>query len=226
MFSEKFKRNDNLVGRKYSFITFRQKYIALNSKLVKEGDLKKYSSVNVFFDCENYKIAFRFHNDKNDNDSFCLILDNKLGGGLNISGVSIYKKYKWIDAVAKLKDKDFKKFIPEYDNKERRWIISLMPSFEIQASREFKISRNLKGIYRYVRKNGEIVYIGKGKISDRKNSIERRTWDFDKIEYSIIENSKLREKSESYWLEKYKEQNNNNLPFYNKISGKKCITSI
>ena len=42
--------------------------------------------------------------------------------------------------------------------------------------------KGAKGIYRYIRENGEIVYIGRGNIFKRLQSQERVEWDFDMIE--------------------------------------------
>ena len=48
---------------------------------------------------------------------------------------------------------------------------------------------------------------------------ERRDWNFDKIEYSVIENENDRYYWENYWIEKHKDKNNGKLPCYNLLSG-------
>jgi hypothetical protein len=62
------------------------------------------------------------------------------------------------------------------------------------------------------------VYIGRGDIKKRLTAPERGDWDFDVIEYSIINNPDQQIYWEQFWLEKFEEANNR-LPFYNKISG-------
>lgn len=95
----------------------------------------------------------------------------------------------------------------------------MCPAFEYTASSESDL-KDLKGIYRYKRSDGEIVYIGRGEILSRLNSLDRKEWDFDIIEYSIIEDSTEQSKWESYWLEKFKEQEGR-LPFYNSVDGRR-----
>jgi hypothetical protein len=75
------------------------------------------------------------------------------------------------------------------------------------------------GIYRYLRENGEIVYIGRGPIKARLQSPERKEWDFDVIEYSIVLNPDDQVKWEDYWIERFKADHNGERPFYNVVSG-------
>jgi hypothetical protein len=97
-----------------------------------------------------------------------------------------------------------------------------MPSFETRVNRSdaTRINFGDKGIYRYL-KNTQIVYIGKGNVRDRLNEQQREDWDFDIIEYSIIEKQDEQFEWENYWIEKYKEENEGFLPTYNLISGNK-----
>ncbi len=54
----------------------------------------------------------------------------------------------------------------------------------------------------------------------RLNALGRREWDFDVIEYSILEDSTEQSEWESYWLNKFVEREGK-LPVYNKIGGKR-----
>lgn len=66
---------------------------------------------------------------------------------------------------------------------------------------------------------GEIVYIGKGIIKQRAKMPERKDWDFEKIEYSIIDDNEEQLKWEDYWIERYKHNNHGKKPIYNIQSG-------
>ena len=100
------------------------------------------------------------------------------------------------------------------------WTVQICPAFDQRKARESAtIPSEATGIYRYVSENGEIVYIGRGGIRKRLGSPDRKDWDFDTIEYSIVINPDEQVKWETYWLNRYKEKNNGKLPLYNKVSG-------
>ena len=113
-----------------------------------------------------------------------------------------------------------RQFIVEQDIQDKGfWIAQLCPAFEHTSSSESDL-KDLKGIYRYKRSDGVVVYIGKGGILSRLNAFGRQEWDFDVIEYSIIESPAEQSKWESYWLDKFIEKEGRR-PFYNKINGKR-----
>ncbi len=216
---QKFKRKDAMIGHKESYISIRPGTVAFNSEFVKMAELEKYKRVTVFIDSKNYIIGFQFHNNEKDPDSFTLYSDSKTKSTRNISNQQIIKSNKWIKAILKFEDTLLKRFKPEFDNIKKMWIIHLIPPFENKVSNISKIPSEKKGIYRYL-KDDEIVYIGKGIIKSRANSPERTTWEFDTIEYSIVEDPDKQAYWESYWLDRFVEENNR-LPLYNKLSGKK-----
>jgi len=170
-------------------------------------------------DPENYKIGFSFHNNESDSDSLTLYTDSRLKTNRNISIQQIKKQNKWIKSISGFEDSLLKRFKPEFNSIEKLWEISLSPSFENKVSNVSKITSESKGIYRYLR-DKEIIYIGKGVIKSRANSPERLSWEFDTIEYSIIEDPEKQSYWESYWLDKFVEQKGR-LPLYNKILAKK-----
>lgn len=212
------KREDQMVASKQSYIILRENTIAFNSIFFKEANLNRYTYVKTHVDPDNYKIGFEFHNNSIDEDSLSLYTDSKSKNNRNISTRQIYKKYKWIDKISKLPNNALKRFKPKYDNIEKKWVITLIPTFEYSAKTK-DVPNNINGIYRY-KKSNEVVYIGKGKIRSRANSPERKNWIFDTIEYSIIEDSKKQSEYESYWLDVYSRETGG-LPIYNKISGQK-----
>lgn len=216
---KKFTRRDYVTGSEETFISLRPSgTISFNSKFVKEAELgTKHKRVTIFTDPKNRVIAFDFHSNKNEKSSYALYKDR--GNSLNVSAVLLFKHNKWIDAVAKEDDPLLRRFKPEYNRINKKWFICLAPSFEIKTKDISEIPHNIEGVYRYIRK-GEIVYIGKGNIKSRTGSLERENWDFDTIEYSIIEDPEKRSYWENYWLNMFQEKEGR-LPLYNKISGEK-----
>ena len=62
--------------------------------------------------------------------------------------------------------------------------------------------------------------IGKGQIRDRAKSVERADWEWDRIDYSIVEQEAEQFRWESWWLEWF-EQKHGQLPHYNRIGGRR-----
>ena len=103
------------------------------------------------------------------------------------------------------------------------WIISLIPCFEkiYNISQLSEISTKIVGIYRYRNSQDKIIYIGKGNIRRQIKEVGRLDdWDIMKIEVSEIEAENLQFEYENFWINKYKSENNNELPKYNKNQGK------
>jgi hypothetical protein len=86
------------------------------------------------------------------------------------------------------------------------------------SSRIEKVPSGTFGIYRY-KNNNEVVYIGMGDIRKRLSSPERKDWEFDNVEYSKVENEGKRKEWETYWIDRFSEENGKRLPVYNKIGG-------
>jgi len=218
---EQIPRADTFHGSNKPFISISSAHFSFNSMFVKTADLAAGMQVTMFADPEEMKLGFEFHSDERPN-SFPLYQASAATKGekrtaLNCSGQQIVKKYPWVASVTKLSVKD-RRFTPKKEG--GLWAIQLCPAFEEKKARESAdIPSEARGIYRYLRENGEIVYIGKGAIKQRLASPERREWDFDVVEYSIVNDPDQQVKWEDHWLTRYKEENKGKLPFYNKQSG-------
>jgi hypothetical protein len=218
MFKE-FKRKDSFTRDSSPKISIRSQHLGFNAAFVKEAEILKFRKVKILVDEVNFKIGFKFHNDK-DQSSLTLFSDNKTNNTRAITAVQLKKTYKFIEQISKFDNPADRQFEVKRDTGDKKfWIATLCPAFEYKFSSDSEL-KDIYGIYRYKRSDGEIVYIGKGKILSRFNSTDRKNWDFDIVEYSVINKSEDRSKWESYWLDKFIEQNDR-MPFYNKIKGRK-----
>lgn len=194
----------------------RFQYSAVFSKI---AELNKYNAVEYFVDVNSREIRFSFSKENDSKNKFTL--QNKPGSNIYRSAAKeLISRYLWVKKTASMPKVDDRKFVAKKIN--GMWNIQLAPSFEMTFHKGDMPKEILdgSGIYRYLDKNNEIVYIGRGNIKNRYSESGREKWNFDKIEYSII-NAGEQEQGEweSYWIEKFKESNNDRLPYYNKISG-------
>ncbi|ELI6429489.1 hypothetical protein RRM58_004805 [Vibrio harveyi] len=189
----------------------RFQYSAVFRKL---AELHKYTHVEYFVDEDNRKVGFKFHNDSTSRDGYSTWRNRS-------SALEVMKRHKWVNKVALSKNSDERQFVAH--QLQGMWVIQLCPAFENSVLRD-KSPASLpdqSGIYRYVNANNEVVYIGKGNIKARFSAEGRKDWIFNVVEYSIIEGDDAQFEWESYWIEKYKENNDGYLPHYNKVSGRK-----
>lgn len=193
-------------------VSLRRSDISFNSHFCKHAELKKYRYVTLYVMPNKYKLGFKFHNDAADLNA------NKLLEGRIVAAHRLYRENPWSKAITKIDDDRLKRFEPR-KNAEGLWEIQVCPAFEKSEKMISKIPLDAKGIYQYRRK-GEIVYIGRGNIKDRASAPDRKEWEFDTLEYSIVEDEADQEQWEGYWLDQYF-KDHARLPLYNRISGKK-----
>ena len=142
---------------------------------------------------------------------------------MHCSSRGVFLKFPWVQSVTKLAPKS-RRFPVRKEGK--LWVIQLCPAFEEQRARESAdIPSDASGVYRYVRESGEVVYIGRGQIKSRLADPQRVDWDFDRVEYSLVANPDDQVKWETYWLDKFKQENKGKLPRYNKVSGAATASS-
>lgn len=173
-------------------------------------DVKRF--VKVSFNDENRKIDFEFfkHQVKNS-----IKIQGSRDSQYYIAGKNLFEK-EWVKAIIDSSGNRFK-----IEERSKIWSVSVAPAFENKVKRENadKISSKAAGIYRYL-DNGEIVYIGKGKIRTRYNKRERVNWIFDEIQYSIVNDDDDQFYWEKFWIKNYKTLNHIR-PRYNKNDGVK-----
>jgi hypothetical protein len=210
---ELIRRDDTFESKNQPYITIGPDRISFNALFTRIAELQRFKTVRIYADRETLRLGFEFLLEE-EKDSLVII---KSRGYFSCSARGNIKKHPWVSSVAMLARKD-RKFSPTKEGK--LWVIQLCPSFENRRARESAdIPSEARGIYRYLRANKEIVYIGRGAIRNRLNDPDRQEWDFDIVEYSVIEDPDQQVKWEDYWIERFKEENEGNRPFYNKISG-------
>ena len=108
-----------------------------------------------------------------------------------------------------------------YGINSNAFTFNLDPCFENSVT-DAALLPNKAGIYRYWDK-AEIVYIGRGKnIKARSRDINRNSWVYDKIEYSLIEDEHNQIFWESKFINTFKLEYFR-LPRYNEVSGTSII---
>jgi hypothetical protein len=212
------RREDRYQRDGRPFISISRHRISFSAAFTRHAELGTGHRVSIHADASSLRLGFEFHMEETPH-SLTLVPDNSAQSkqpGLFCSSHNLVNRCSWVLGVTRLPAKD-RRFYPKKEGK--LWTITLCPSFESRFARESQnIPKDAKGIYRYIRENGEIVYIGRGNICGRLARPERETWDFDVVEYSVVEDPDQQIHWESYWLDKFK-QAHGRLPFYNKVSG-------
>jgi hypothetical protein len=212
----KITRDDPFEGSDSEFISITRTHFRFNARFVRLASLDPSYRVTIFQDEQNRRLGFEFHKEKR-RSSFALTSRNDNYGGLFCTSRGVILKRSWITSVAKQSGKN-RRFTPKKEGS--KWCIQLCPAFEIKRARESEdLSSTDVGIYRYLRETGETVYIGRGPIKARLHSPDRREWDFDAIEYSIVPNPDDQIKWEDYWIDRFKLDHDGRMPFYNNVSG-------
>ncbi len=176
----------------------------------------------IFADRESFRIGFSFHNEDHSN-SLTLApnaprpKDPSKKISLKVSSRGLLAHHHWLIPITKEKPEN-RRF--ELIQESGKWVADMFPSFEYSTNRESpSLEGDDVGIYRYLNSEKRVVYIGMGNLKQRLNSIERKDWDFDKIEYSLLSKREDMRKWESFWINKFRSENRGKLPLYNKISG-------
>jgi hypothetical protein len=218
---EEVKRHDSFEGSDRPFISISAAHIAFGATFTRMAEITPSHRVIIYADPELLRLGFEFlTGDKANSLALYSGRTEKKGEkspGLSCSALGVVNQYPWVKSITKLSPRDRRFYDPKKEGK--LWIIELCPAFEVRNARESTdIPSDAVGIYRYVRENGEVVYIGRGDIKKRLASPDRKDWDFDLVEYSIVKNPDQQIKWETYWIEKFQFANGR-IPFYNKVSG-------
>jgi hypothetical protein len=199
--------------------------ITFSATFIKKHNLQNHAGVKFFVDDEDpYYLGFNFVNDNSEPNTLSLLASGRSKGGsagFTIKASELINKNAILKNIQKLPDKIDRTFEINFDKKTNLFSIILRPNFEITVSWTDKnrIPETYTGIYKYIGKDSQVLYIGKGNIKSRANSPERNGWGVAKIQYSVIENDEKCFYWESYYLERFVAANGARPPF-NVIMGK------
>jgi len=215
----KHRRKGGKAAEPTPLITVRRGAIAFNAHFVSAAQLGDKLRATVFVDEGSRCLGFKFHDDASDEDSFALTADGggKKGRGRAIQVSSLMRECAWLRALSQHENPRVRRFQPQWVSADSLWMIAISPAFEERVSDRSEIPSATRGIYRY-RRGDDIVYIGRGQIRSRAQAPERKEWEFETIEYSVVRDEAQQKKWEAYWLDKHVEQHGK-LPFYNRIKG-------
>ena len=154
-------------------VSIRDRRFHFNAAFSRAAELKGKRGVIYYLDDEKRKIAFEFCSEK-DNDDCYTLEDRNKAGGFRCSAWNLISSRSWIRSASELADNSLRSFRAKRDGKY--WVIQLMPAFEYRTTRDKpeKISNEARGIYRYLSKSKEVLYIGKGVVKDRLRDPSRK----------------------------------------------------
>lgn len=199
--------------------------ITFSAAFIKKHSLQNHKGVKFFLDDEDpYYLGFKFINENSEPNTLSLLASGRSKGGsagFTLKASELINRNAILKNIQKLPDKSDRTFEINFNKNTDLFSIILRPNFEISISWADKnrIPDTYIGIYRYINKEGQVLYIGKGKIKSRANSPERNNWGVTKIQYSVIDNDAQCFYWESYYLEKFVAANGAKPPF-NVIMGK------
>lgn len=188
------------------------------SVFFKIAGLHDFHYVKYSVDKDNLKIGFKFLKQKTDANCYNLIhAEGKSTARSN--AFKLISTFPWLKKAFEMHSSKNRRF--KIRMEQGLWAISFCPIFEDRLSRQNStaLPNDGSGIYRYLDDAGEIIYIGRGQLRRRFNEHDKKGWGFSTIEYSILNNDNLEMKWESWWLDKFKEENEGQLPRHNRVSG-------
>ena len=211
----KMKRQHN-----FPAISFRNSGLYFNSIFMEQNRLEDCTAIDFHRDDENpFKLGFTFHL-KETSTSLSLVSAGRDKGskGRTVKASALRAANKIIDAECKIGGDPFE---IQYDKFAKIYFVELRPNFNIKIKLEAatRLPNHIKGIYRYLNSDKQIIYIGKGVVKDRILQNERSDWGIEVVEYSVIEDEALAFEWESYYINEHIETFGSR-PIHNKISGK------
>jgi hypothetical protein len=193
---------------------------SFSAKFIRNNNLEDMEFIQFLMDDENpFWLGFRFFKDKGPYG--CLTLGGSADSATKrFTSTGLVNGNPLLTAIARKADPASKTFSIQFDKRNECWFIELVPSFEKSFLLKDKatIPYEAKGIYRYLGIQGELLYIGKGRVRDRLESPERKEWGIHRIEYSIIETDDEALQWEAHYISEHV-QRFGVLPPMNRVKG-------
>ena len=200
--------------------------ISFSANFMKKEKLENAEGIKFFFDEDDpYFLGFIFTNDSSTPNTLSLMASGRgtkgSSAGVTIKARELINKNLILKSIINLPNKLDRTFEITFDKQRKIYYILLRPNFEVTINwaDKNKIPDTYCGIYRYLDRNSETIYIGKGNIKSRASSPERVEWGVVKIQYSVIESDEKSFYWENYYLDRFVSVNGSKPPF-NVIMGK------
>lgn len=209
-------RRTHRVARFSPSITLRRNgNLAISADFIRMAAIGDCTRASLFLSQDGLRLAIQFHDNEADDDSFFLSRDGGTKSRLNrlIIPRALFAQSPAVAALAKEGGSACRLTPRKIDG---RWVVDLAPCFERTLNQPGEIAAGTTGIYRY-RYGNDTVYIGRGNLRERLSQSERRGWDFDRIEYSIINDDAVERRWEAFWLDEFRRVHNR-WPTYNRIA--------
>jgi len=194
--------------------------ITLSARFIRENNLEAKEGIVFYRDDEDdYWLGFRVIDANDQPDSLGLVATTSASSRY-VKASEIINKTPALSTIQKLEFKADRTFAITWDKKNSLWFISLRPVFERESLWEDRklIPDEVMGIYRYLSKDNDLIYIGKGWIRKRAMSPEREDWSVHRIQYSILRHEEDCLRWESFYIEEHRNRYGV-LPPFNRVAG-------
>ena len=204
----------------YPGLSFRTSGLYFNSEFITANKLENSWNVEFLRNDDNpYMLGFRFFEQET---ALSLTLSSsgrdKGTKGRTLKANTLRTDHKIVGVECKLASDPFPIV---WDKVERLYYVELRPNFNIRIKWNDinQISDDASGIYRYLDREKTVQYIGKGNIRSRAAEPERRDWNVEHVEYSIIDDDQIAFEWESFYINEHIERFGYK-PVFNRIRGK------
>ena len=178
-------------------------------------DLKNYKYIHFCADNQDVnrakQIYFFPHNQEEHRDVSSNIKST------TINCMDIIKRFPKLYKLSNSKDKASRRLPLKYDQEVKGHYMSLPHILELETHDHRQLPDE-KGIYALIDKLDEVVYFGQGDIKKRVNAHKIDKLNFNKIQYSFVDNQDDRDFWESSLIDNFRKERGR-LPYYNKQNG-------
>ncbi len=215
------------------YIAIRDTGFYINVKAVQLLGFEVGDKIRFYVDNADPKNADRLYFVKtvqNDNEAYvCTQGKRQSNKSLFVACLSVFNNIPRLKKLSENKISKDKRFslkrehedtLPEngsINEKNKHFYIPIVPCFEFSL-KSINDLPDKKGIYRLIN-NDIVVNIGQGNIRSRVKDKQKNNYQFERVEFSLIEDKNDRVFYEDYHIEKFKNANNGMRPTYNYQDG-------
>lgn len=141
--------------------------ITFSVHFIRKHDLSQHKGVKFFSDDEDrYYLGLQFTTENSEPNTLLLMASGRSRGGsagVTLKAAELINRRSVLKNIQNLKDKAKKTFEISFDSQLGLYSVILSPIVQITVNwtDKHKIPENLIGIYRYLSRDGQVLYIGK-----------------------------------------------------------------